>query len=235
LRGWSPMVGIEKDYYALEEVEERWAVPRRDLAYLAENGLLKVSVRLYGVRVELGSYEHTDDGQCFSIPEKHVWFQGLQDLRPHDVYKLFHEGEVLVQHFDAPPEQYCDVLHPEDGIVIKKEELVIRREERDRAESKHGLGGTPRSTESVFSHRNDFSDVTLGDRTYTLGTIQAKVVRILHDAATTVAPWRHGKLVLAEAGSSCTRMADLFKTQPEWRKLIQSDRRGKYRINIKFS
>jgi hypothetical protein len=29
-------------------------------------------------------------------------------------------------------------------------------------------------------------------------------------------------------------MADLFKTQPEWRKLIQSDRRGKYRLNIEF-
>ena len=87
----------------------------------------------------------------------------------------------------------------------------------------------------MFSQRNDFSEVTLGDRTYTLGPIQAQVVRILYDAATTASPWRHGKLVLAEAGSSCTRMADLFKTQPEWRKLIQSDRRGKYRLNIKFS
>ena len=48
------MVGIEKDYYALEEMEERWGLPRRDLVYLAENGLLKVSVRLYGVRIERG-------------------------------------------------------------------------------------------------------------------------------------------------------------------------------------
>ena len=229
------MVGSEKDYYALEEVEERWQLPRRDLAYLAENGLLKVSVRLYGVRIERGSHEETDDGRWFSIPEEQTWFQGLQDLRPHDVYKLFHEGEIEVQHFDAPDAEYCHVLHPDEGIVVKREELVVRREERDRAEAKHGLGGTPRTTESVFSQRNDFSEVTLGDRTYTLGPIQAQVVRILYDAATTASPWRHGKLVLAEAGSSCTRMADLFKTQPDWRKLIQSDRRGKYRLNIKFS
>ena len=229
------MAGIEKDYYALEEVEERWGIPRRDLAYLAENGLLKVSVRLYGVRIERGSHEETDDRRWFSIPEEQTWFQGLQDLRPHDVYKLFHEGEIEVQHFDAPDAEYCHVLHPDEGIVVKREELVVRREERDRAEAKHGLGGTPRTTESVFSQRNDFSEVTLGDRTYTLGPIQAQVVRILYDAATTASPWRHGKLVLAEAGSSCTRMADLFKTQPEWRKLIQSDRRGKYRLNIKFS
>lgn len=65
------MAGIEKDYYALDEVEERWGVPRRDLVYLAENGLLKVSVRLYSIHVELGSYEHTEDGEWFSIPEEH--------------------------------------------------------------------------------------------------------------------------------------------------------------------
>ena len=36
------MTPIEKEYFALEELEERWQLPRRDLAYLAENGLLKV-------------------------------------------------------------------------------------------------------------------------------------------------------------------------------------------------
>ena len=41
------MPGIEKEYFAFEELQERWGVPHRDLVYLAENGLLKVSVRLY--------------------------------------------------------------------------------------------------------------------------------------------------------------------------------------------
>ena len=36
------MTAIEKEYFALEELEERWQLPRRDLAYLAENGLLRV-------------------------------------------------------------------------------------------------------------------------------------------------------------------------------------------------
>lgn len=49
------MAGIDKDYFALEEMEERWGIPRRDLVYLAENGLLKVSVRLYGVRLEVST------------------------------------------------------------------------------------------------------------------------------------------------------------------------------------
>jgi len=46
------MAGIEKEYFTLDEVESCWDMPRRDLVYLAENGLLKVSVRLYGIRIE---------------------------------------------------------------------------------------------------------------------------------------------------------------------------------------
>ena len=113
------MAAIEKDYYSLEEIEARWTMPRRDLAYLAENGLMKVSVRLYGVRIEHGFYEEFDAGQWGRIPEDESWFQGLQDLRPHDVYRLFHEGKVKVDQFDAPANHYCHVLHPEDGIAVK--------------------------------------------------------------------------------------------------------------------
>jgi len=229
------MAVIEKDYFALEELEERWDVPHRDLVYLAENGLLKVSVRLYGVRLEQGSYEEVDEGHWCSIPEDQSLFQGLQDLRAQDVYRLFHEGALRIERFDAPEGRYCVVLQPENGILIRKEELVVRREERDRAEARHGLGGTQRASEIIFEQRHDFSEVVLGERTYMLGPIQASVVRILHEAAANGCPWRHGKAVLAEAGSSCTRLSDLFKTQPEWRKLIQSDRRGRYRLNTKFS
>jgi len=229
------MAGIEKEYFSLEEIENQWGIPHRDLVYLAENGLLKVSVRLYGVHLENGSIEEDDDGQWFSVPEERVWFDGLQDLRKHDVYRLFHEGELQIDSFDGPYQGYTSVLHPEGGVSIKRDELVVRREERDRAASKHGLGGVARSTANHFEQRNNFAEVTLGDTTYTLGPIQAQVVRILYEAATTEFPWLHGQRVLADAGSKCTRISDLFKRQPEWRKLIQSDKRGKYRLNIKFS
>lgn len=228
------MAAIQKDYFALEELEQRWDVPHRDLIYLAENGRLKVSVRLYGVHLEQGAFEEVDEGQWCRIPDYQTLFQGLQDLRAQDVYRLCHEGALHVDRFHAPPGRYCLVLQPENGVLIKKEELVVRRDERDRAEAKHGLGGIEREAEIRFEQRHDFSEVMLGERTYILGVIQAKVVRILHEATATQCAWRHGKAVLAEAGSSCTRMSDLFKTQPEWRKLIQSDRRGRYRLTGKF-
>jgi len=229
------MAGIEKDYFSLEEIESQWGIPHRDLVYLAENGLLKVSVRLYGIQVENGSIEETEDGEWFSIPEERIWFEGLQDLRKHDVYRLFHEGQLKIDSFDGPYQGYTSVMHPDGGVLVKKDELVIRREERDRAALKHGLGGVSRSTATTFEHKNNFAEVTMGDITYTLGPIQAQVVKILYDAAATEFPWLHGQRVLADAGSKCTRISDLFKRQPEWRKLIQSDKRGKYRLNIQFS
>jgi hypothetical protein len=45
---------IDKAYFTLEELEERWQLPHRDLVYLAENGLLRMSVRLFGVEIECG-------------------------------------------------------------------------------------------------------------------------------------------------------------------------------------
>jgi hypothetical protein len=228
------MAGIEKNYYSLEELENHWGLPRRDLIYLAENGLLRLSVRLYGIQIERGRFE-VDGGQRFRIPEEQLLFQGLLDLLPDDAYRLFHDSHIKIQQFDSPDESYCHVLHPEDGVVVTKGELVIRREERDRAEAKHGLGGVPRTTATLFAQKNDFAEVTLGDLTFTLGPLQARVVRILSEVADTGSPWCHGKQVLADAGSSGARLSDLFKTQPKWRKLIQSDGRGKYRLNIKFS
>lgn len=228
------MVTIEKDYFALDELEERWGMPHRDLLYLAENGLLKVSVRLFGVCLEHGSYEEVDRGQWCNIPEEQGPFQGLLDLRAEDAYRLFREGACRIHWFDAPAQHYCFVLQPEDGVLIRKEELVVRRDERDRAEARHGLGGAQNTSEIRFAQRRDYSEVTLGNRTFKFGPIQARVVRLLHEAAESGSPWCCGKVVLAEAGSSCTRLSDLFKTQPHWRKLIQSDRRGSYRLNTKF-
>jgi hypothetical protein len=64
------------------------------------------------------------------------------------------------------------------------------------------------------------------------GPVLARVVKRLHDAAISAIPWCEGKLILGEAGSSSTRMADVFKSQPHWRRLIESDGRGRYRLRV---
>ena len=59
---------IDKAYFTLEEIEERWQLPHRDVVYLAENGLLKLSVRLFSVRIEQGYYDELNDGDWTRVP-----------------------------------------------------------------------------------------------------------------------------------------------------------------------
>jgi hypothetical protein len=55
-------------------------LPHRDLVYLAENGLLRMSVRLFGVEIECGIYGEGADGEWFTVPQERRRFTGFQDL-----------------------------------------------------------------------------------------------------------------------------------------------------------
>ena len=48
------MTRIRKSYFTLEELASGWGLPEADLRYVAENGLLKLSVRVVGVFMEFG-------------------------------------------------------------------------------------------------------------------------------------------------------------------------------------
>ena len=99
---------IDKAYFTLEEIEERWQLPHRDVVYLAENGLLKLSVRLFNVRLEWGEFEDFSNGHWNRIPTDQRWFSGLQDLREHDAFRLFRDGEAQIDQFAMPEEHhYC--------------------------------------------------------------------------------------------------------------------------------
>lgn len=45
---------IEKAYFTLPEILDRWSISEADLIYLAENDKLRLSVRVFGVPVGTG-------------------------------------------------------------------------------------------------------------------------------------------------------------------------------------
>ena len=160
------------------------------------------------------------------------WFSGLQDLCAHHAFQLFRDGEVRINQFAAPADQYCELLEPTEGITIRIAEVVVRREERDEVESRHGLvrAGTPGGP--AFQQLNDYSEVHLCGLIFKLGIVQSRVVKQLHSAALTGEPWCHGKTLLHAANSASPRLVDLFKSQRDWRQLIESDGRGRYRLRL---
>jgi hypothetical protein len=222
---------IEKAYFTLDEIEERWRLPHRDVVYLAENGLLRVSVRLFDVHLEQGIYEEDDKGHCFRIPYERSFFTGFQDLLERDVFRLFRDGAIEVDRFHAAEPEYRDLFEP-GSVPVRQEDLLVRKEERDRVEAKHGLVRAGAAPAPAVQQFNDYREVRLSGLTFHLGVLQSRVIKRLHDAANSSNPWCDGKLILGEAGSVSTRMADVFKSQPHWRRLIESDRRGRYRLRL---
>lgn len=228
------MVVVEKLYFTLREIAGRWSLQADDLAYMAENGLLRVSVRLFGAHIEQGVYEHdTRDGQPHRIPFEHAVFTGLQDLLPWDAFKVFADGMARVVHFDAPGDAYTALIAPTDSLDVPLSQLVVRREERDRVEGSNVLLRQPPVEQWHLQQFDDYREVHFGDLRLSLGRLQARVVKLLHEASRSGDGWRAGKSILADAGSASKRMQDVFKSQPRWRDLIESDRHGRYRLRIK--
>lgn len=222
---------IEKSYFTLPEVITRWSMSETDFAYLAEDDQLLLSIRVFGLALEFGDYEETKEGERFSLPREQSYFSGLLDLHADDVFQLFRDGEVQVTYFRTPRSDYACLRDPRSELTVRKRDLLLRRDERDRFEAKINFAGAsvgPRP--GAFHASADYRLVHCNGHQFRLGAIQAKVVQALHEAAQRDAPWQSGKAMLAAAGSRSPKMHDVFKSKKNWRLLIESDGRGAYRL-----
>lgn len=224
---------IDKSYFTLPEILERWQITETDLIYLAENEKLRLSVRVFGVPMEFGDIEEDARGEPFRVSWEQSYFSGLLDLHARDVFQLFRCGQIHLESFRAPNEGYAETWGDAQPILVMIGDLLLRREERDRfeIETRFASGGQPME-EPTFIHSADYLEVRCKGCRFKLGPIQAEVVRALHTAAQGGSPWQNGKAILSRAGSKSLRMADVFKSQKDWRNLIRSDLRGGYRLNL---
>lgn len=226
-----------KNYFSLDEIEARWAIPRRDIAYYAENGLLEVSARVRGVTLEEG-IEFDDEGRLQYYPTGYRLHHGLLPLLDCDAAEVFRTGQAKVYWFSSPPETFVRVAH--DEIAVSLDDLVIARAERDRFEREHemvpeGTVPVPAATAGPnvdLGIRLDYAMLVVRGERFTFGPTQARVVRQLHEAWREGRPWVHGKAALGVAKAKSRRLVDLFKSQPRWRELIRSDGAGLYRLNL---
>lgn len=224
---------IDKSYFPLPEILERWQITEADLIYLAENDELRLSVRVFNVPMEFGDVEEDDRGETYKVPWEQSYYSGLLDLHARDVSHLFRCGEVHLESFRTPKADYAETWGDAQSGLLMIGDLLVTREERDRFEIENGIApGGPTMKEAAFIHSADYLEVRCNGCRFKLGPIQAEVVRALHEAALAGAPWQNGKAILSQAGSKSMRIADVFKSQKDWRHLIRSDRRGGYRLNL---
>ena len=219
---------IDKTYFTVTEIRERWHLSEADVAYLAENGDLRLSVRVFEVPVEIGEISESPDGNWCKVPHARMRYSGLLDLHAADAFQAFEANQVTLKSFVPPEGGYASVIEDHPGVLVRSCRFLIRREERDRLEERTGFA--ERHAGLVVSHR--YREVQLNGEIFHFGPIQAEVIRVLHGAYLAGEPWQSGKAILTAAGSKSMKMIDVFKSQPNWRRLIVSDHRGCYRLAV---
>lgn len=224
------MVPLEKWYFTIDEIAERWKLHRSDLAYMAEMDELRLSVRVDDILVERGILE-AEEGVTARIRYERSVYNGLQELTARDASRVFRKGSAEVRDFHvAAPGEYIGIVPPSAPVRVKPKHLFVRRAERNRIETKNGHPAQPIAEGLGFLHTPDYRYVRKGEALMMLGVVQSRAIRILHQAAGEEIPWRSGKTILGEAGATSLRMADVFKSQPDWKTFIESDERGNYRL-----
>jgi hypothetical protein len=238
----------QRKYYRLETLEKRWGVEGDEIIYAIENGLLRACIWLPPCFVEKRCKEN---GRFVVADTKQL--EGLVSLRSRDCRKVLSKGESKVCCFGSLDEEGVQFTlssdEPEqEPVVISIHHMVVCHQDCRAFEEAHDL--LPKETDqhkirlirpkekqeddvcTCFTHSNRYQIVELDGTQFILGSIQARVVEKLHQASRTENPWIHGKILLYEAGSTGQRLRDVFKSQKQWRILIESDGKGYYRLNM---
>jgi hypothetical protein len=237
-----------KKYYSLTNLVKRWGVEEEDIKYHIEHGDLKTCCWL-----DLRSvmrYQPTNGGNAMTVYNEN--FEGYVGLKPQDCRKIFRCGQYKLVHFlDLEQEGFEIALLPQSrDALISISDIVVSKEECRVFEKSHGLYNDKKSVpckarmlgkvdvQSKISRANTDLHINQSKQEYhyrgkllNFGAIQSNIINQLVEVHDTDAPWVHGKTLLYNAGSQAIRMRDLFKSQPLWREIIESDKRGHYRIS----
>ena len=172
------MTRIRKSYFTLEELASGWGLPEADLRYVAENGLLTLSIRVVGVFMELGYWEEFEDGEPpTSIPCERRYYDGVLDLHKRHVFSLFRDGVVEAAYFRqamaTPRYGGTRTSSPFDRAISWCGMTSCRRFEAE-------VLPTLRVETTELRRLHDFWH---DGRRYRFTPTQAKVLRFLHEAA----------------------------------------------------
>lgn len=224
----------EKRWFRIADVAKRWEIPASDVEDYALDELLQLSVFVVDLPAEAGICELDDHGHHHILDDMPI-LNGPQPLYRASLLAIFRDGLAEVGGFRAErPDGYLRIASHVPPMIVRRDDLIVTREERDRFERVHGGDRAANQTAADAWHSDDFTSVRVDNQWHSFGPKQAAVLRLLTAAAETDNPWRDGKRLLHDAGATTMRLIDLFKRKPAWRRLVLADGKGRYRLSIEF-
>lgn len=226
-----------KLFHTPSDLERRWSASRSDIFQWMIQDELIAAVWLPVMSVVDGY--HPDELTAFEHWEGYIRLSGPQCRR------VFRHGWIPLREFVClEGERTFRLPEVKDDVIVDIDDLVVLETERRRFERRFPAIASAMATGSRVSVVEyaptaawadpEFRMVRVAGRTHRFGPIQARVLALLADASCRGEPWQSGKALLREAGSECFSLSNLFKRHPVWRELIESDRRGFYRLTDAF-
>ena len=202
---------LKKSYLTIGELLNRWGHTFDDFQYIIENSDLDVYVRPLALRAA-------------ALPARYVEKLERCPLDPIKVFRLVHakQDRIKVQDFQDPP------IRPKADIAfeISVGDVVVRMSDIEELEREY----SETSDKIIEVMSKDCRNIKVGDNEFIFGEKQAAVIKCLYERLQAGDPWVHGKTLLKIADSAGIKLHALFRRNKNWRRIIKSDARGRYRF-----
>ena len=221
------------EFYGLNELRDDWRVCSTKIKKWLVSGKLKSSLWLPVMSVySLGELieDKVDD-----VRGELRHYEGFVQLSHHQCQRLYRTGELTIRDFRSLcgtkrfqlPETSDDIRASVDDLLVLFDEKQRFEQEIDPSSANGAAMEVPNEPELLDS---DFRNVLVDGESYTFGVIQASILHQLYQASVRGKGWLVGKRVLHDVGSESFSLSNVFKHKPVWRRLIESDGRGRYRL-----
>ena len=205
----------------IEDLAQRWKCRVSTIEALAETDKLRFCVRPAALEIALAG----------TPPETYnAIFRKLANLYLDHryVYLMFKnkEHKVEITHIG-----FYDVQRLlKDPLRVDFFDLVIPISQIEEFEFMHR--NTAQNVNEFKLLSDDFTCFVWQGHEYRFGEMQAKVIKRLWQAREDGKPWVYGKYILRDIGSTTDRIRNIFSHNKQWRRIIQSDKTGKYKLNL---
>jgi hypothetical protein len=156
---------VVRAYHDLTWLAQAWGARLADIAYLGENDLLQLSIRVFDEAL------HDCPADSATEPALLRTYSGLLALRSPDVFCVFRDGDATVNTLIDPRGKPVRLLTPK---FVLMGDLVVAETERRRFEQLHPNLMRDRATKVCFKA------FRWEQRSYTFTTLQASFLHRLY-------------------------------------------------------
>lgn len=216
-------INLPVSFLTIEDLTARWNCGVHTIQALAEDEKIKFFIRPIALELALESVSDTLRQRIFKIIS-------ARPLTRYDVHKIFRnpKEQIIVCQFGN--NNISDLIEPAPQIFAAFCDLVIPKDIVESFEI--SCCGCEHNSQCFHPLSPDFSYFIYNGREYTFGEMQAKIIKRLWQAREDGDPWVYGKRLLSDVGSGSDRIQSVFNHNPAWRKIIVSDKNGKYKLNM---